>query len=102
MQDYLNQKDLIPKGNLIEVCFDDLEMDPLGIVSSIYEDLKLPGYHLAEPRFKAYVNKMKSYKKNTHVLTSELIDKIMKEWGFAMNKWDYKLPSHIEILKDVK
>jgi hypothetical protein len=26
----------------------------------------------------------------------------MKEWGFAMNKWHYKLPSHIEILKDVK
>ena len=102
MQDYLDQKDLIPKGNLIEVRFDDLEMEPLTIVRSIYKDLKLPGYLLAEPRFRDYVSKMKSYKKNTHVLTSELIHKIMKEWDFAMNKWDYKLPSHIEILKDVK
>ena len=102
MQDYIDQKELIPNGNLIELGFDELEMEPLTIVRSIYKELKLPGYLLAEPRFRDYVNKMKSYKKNTHVLTAELIDKIIKEWGFAMNKWDYKLPSHIKILKDVK
>lgn len=102
MQDYLEQKDMIPKGNLVEISFDELEKDPLSIISSIYEDLNLPGYSKAEPEFKAYVNKMKSYKKNTHVLTPELVEKINREWGFTMNKWDYKLPSHIKISKDVK
>lgn len=102
MQDYLEQKDMIPKGNLVEISFDELEKDPLSIISSIYEDLNLPGYSKAEPGFKAYVNKMKSYKKNTHVLTPELVEKINREWGFTMNKWDYKLPSHIKISKDVK
>lgn len=102
MQDYLKQKDMIPKGNLVEISFDDLEKDPLGIISGIYEDLNLPGYNKAEPGFKAYVNKMKSYKKNTHVLTSDLVERINREWGFAIKKWNYELPSHIEISKDAK
>lgn len=102
MQDYLKQKDMIPKGNLVEISFDDLEKDPLGIITGIYKDLNLPGYNKAEPGFKAYVNEMKSYKKNTHVLTSDLVEKINREWGFAIKKWNYELPSHIEISKDVK
>lgn len=102
MQDYLKQKDLIPKGNLIEISFDELEKHPLEIIRKIYEDLSLPGYDPAETRFKTYVNKMKSYKKNKHILTADLIEKINREWGFAMSKWNYKLPGHIEISKDAE
>jgi len=102
MKDYLEQKDLIPQGNLVEVSFDELEKDPLGIIRTIYEDLNMPGYGQAESAFNTYVDKMQSYKKNTHVLTSDLIEKINREWGFAINKWDYKLPDHIEISKDAE
>jgi hypothetical protein len=102
MQDYLEQKDLIPQGNLVEVSFDELEKDPLGIIRTIYKDLNIPGYGQAESAFNTYVDKMQSYKKNTHVLTSDLIEKINREWGFAINKWDYQLPSHIEISKDAE
>jgi hypothetical protein len=102
MQDYIIQRELIPKGNLVEVSFDELEKDPLSIISSIYKDLALPGYDLAEHHFIDYVTKMKSYKKNTHVISLDLINKIEAEWGFAMKKWNYEIPGHIKISKDEK
>ena len=40
---------------------------------------------------------MKSYKKNKHHITKELLEKIQNEWGFAMKEWAYEIPNHIEI-----
>ena len=102
IQDYFAQRDLIPKGNLAEVAFDKIEKDPLGVLSSIYEELNLPGYDLAERHFIDYVNEMKSYKKNTHEISLDLINKIEAEWGFAIKEWDYAIPGHIKISKDEK
>ena len=47
-----------------------------------------------------YLSSMKSYKKNRHFLSEELITKIKSEWGFTMKEWGYDTPEHIEIMKD--
>ena len=100
MQDYSAQKALIPKGHLIEISFDELETDPLSCIQKVYQTISLPGYEEAKGPIIKYIKKMKSYKKNRHVMTAGLMAKINDEWGFAMEQWRYKVPDHIEISND--
>ena len=90
MKDYLKQRSLIPKGQLVEVSFEDLESDPLGVTSRIYKTLELDGYDRAESQFQQYVDRMKSYRKNRHEIAPELERRIQKEWDFAFREWGYK------------
>jgi len=97
MTDYLDQRELIPKGHLVELPFETLETDPETCIRSIYKDLKLSGHDKSQPYFEAYLNKMKSYQKNKHQISEALMKKIQNEWGFAMKEWGYGIPKHIEI-----
>ena len=63
MSDYLNQKELIPSKNLIEVSYDELEENPTAILNRIYETLNFDNYDLASKNFENYIDKLKSYKK---------------------------------------
>ena len=97
MKDYLEQRELIPKGQLVELSFETLERDPRTCIKNLYRDLDLSGYDKSEAYFDAYLNKMKSYQKNKHQITKALMEKIQTEWGFAMKEWGYGIRKHIEI-----
>lgn len=97
MQDYLEQRSLIPKGQLVEISYDELESQPEEGLDRIYKTLQIQGYDEALPLFRSYLKRMKSYKKNKHFITKELQEKILKEWGFAMKEWNYLQPENIEI-----
>lgn len=99
MKDYLAQKELIPKNRLIEIAFEELESSPKSCIEGIYKKLELSGYQECEPLITSYLNKMKSYEKNKHYITDELLQKIKSQWGFAMKEWSYDVPEHIEIKK---
>jgi hypothetical protein len=100
MNDYLEQRALIPEKQLVEIAFDTLEADPKTCIRNLYQSLDLSGYKESEPHFDAYLDRMKSYKKNKHYITESLIKKIQREWGFAMEEWGYSIPEHIEIEQD--
>lgn len=100
LNDYLIQKELIPKNNLVEISFDDLEKNPEECIRDLYKKLKIDGYKESKANFKAYLESMRSYQKNKHQITSTLVEKIQIEWGFAMKKWNYDIPEHIEITYD--
>ena len=97
MNDYFEQKNLIPSGNLIEVSYEELEKDPEKILENIYERLNLPGFENAKPKFDTYLHSMKSYKKNTHTISKENLEKVLHEWDFTMKKFNYSIPENIEI-----
>lgn len=98
MNDYLMQKKYIPKGNLIEVAFSDIEEHPLATIKSIYDTLELPKFEVAAPNFKLYLNQTKHYKKNKHSIHKKDFDTIAKEWKFAFDNWNYKTSENIQIL----
>lgn len=100
MHDYSAQKEMIPKGHLIEISFDALEKDPLSCIENIYQSISLSGYEEAKGPILKYLKKMKNYKKNRHVMTPALMAKINAEWGFAIEQWQYEVPDHIEISND--
>ncbi len=100
MNDYLRQRELIPEKHLVEISFETLEADPKTCIRNLYQSLDLPGYKESEPHFEVYLDRMKSYQKNKHVITATLIKKIQTHWGFAMTEWGYGIPEHIEIEQD--
>lgn len=101
MKDYFEQKKQIPVGNLVEVSFDHLEKDPAKVLENIYDTIHLDGYKEAEPNFEKYINNLKNYKKNKHIVSQQQMDILMKEWGFAFEKYNYNLPSNIEVKSEL-
>ncbi len=101
MKDYIEQKELISKGNLVEVSFEHLEKEPTEVLESIYKTIHLDGYKDAAPNFERYINYLKNYKKNKHIISQKQMDVLMKEWGFAFEKYNYNLPSNIEVKSEL-
>lgn len=98
MTDYLGQRSKIQPKNLVEISFSELEEKPMACIQGLYENLDLAGFQESELNFQTYLNSKKSYQKNKHRLTSDLIERIRSEWGFAMEEWSYDVPEHIEII----
>ena len=70
----------IPMGNA---------KNPMGVLKEVYASLDLEGFEQARPFFQNYVDQMKSYRKNRHEIDTELVKRIEKEWGFALEEWGY-------------
>ncbi|GGG58131.1 sulfotransferase family protein [Bizionia arctica] len=100
MSDYLEQRDLIPKNHLVEIKFDEFEINPIDEVKRIYSDLGINGYQEALPNIEAYLSSMKSYKKNTHTIKESQMNVLKNEWRFSMEEWNYVIPNNISIVKD--
>ncbi len=84
MRKYYEERSLIPEGNLVEVSFQELENDGMATAKKIYEQLQLPGFEVAQPRIKAYLDDVKDYEKNRFVtLDPHIKDRIDKAWDFA-------------------
>jgi len=89
MRRFLESRQLIPEGNLIEVRFDDLETAPIDQVRRIYDELALPGYAAAEPAFRSYLDSIAGYRKNAYELNSEAVDAVNRHWPYAFDEWGY-------------
>lgn len=73
---YEDTKHLIPEGQLCEVRFEDLELDPVAEMRQIYERLNLSGWDAAEPRIQAQMPEHNQYRKNrfqTDLETRQLV-----------------------------
>jgi hypothetical protein len=54
----------LPAEDVVEVCFEDLERDPLGVVRQLYAQLGLPLDSRFEQRLQDYVDTLSGYQKN--------------------------------------
>lgn len=97
MNDYFEQSQLIPEGNLIEVSFDDLENNPAGTIDRIYAELKLKNLNNAKPLFRKYFERSKNYSKNVHTIQPAQLQQVIHDWGFVMSRYNYRVPENIHI-----
>lgn len=100
MIDYIKQRELIPKGNLVELSFDSLQEDPISVLNTIYRELNLSGFEVAAPKFKTYIASKRSYKKNTHKITERQLETLKNTCGFIFEEYNYNIPENIEIIND--
>jgi omega-hydroxy-beta-dihydromenaquinone-9 sulfotransferase len=90
MRQFLDDRRLIPPGNLAEVRFDDLERDPLGEMSRLYRELSLPSFAQAEPLLRRYVASQTSYRKNGFMLSEAEREQVARKWTFAFTELGYR------------
>lgn len=92
---YEADKHLIPKGNLIEVKFEDFEADALGMTEKIYKTLGLADFEVARPAIEKYVGNKKGYKKNKYKYDDRTVQLVKENWSFALNQWGYNLDEEL-------
>lgn len=92
MQRYLEDKDRIPAGNLVEVKFEDFEADPLGEIEHIYRQLGMTLEPQARERMERYRTSLRGYRKNAYKLDGKTRQELARRWGFAIRRWNYELP----------
>jgi len=100
MDDYFEEKHLIPQENLFEFSFDQLQEKPLDTIKDLYLELNLAGFEEAQPKFTAYLKNIKHYKKNKHRIKKEHLDRLLVEWDSYMTLLNYSVPDNIEIYND--
>jgi hypothetical protein len=87
---FFEERRLIPPGQFHEICFEELERDPVGQVEMIYERLNLPGFERFRPKLEGYVKSLKGYEKNKFVeLEPEARRKINAAWQRSFEQWGY-------------
>jgi omega-hydroxy-beta-dihydromenaquinone-9 sulfotransferase len=100
MDDFSEQKELIKQGNLVEISYNDLEKKPMALIEDIYEKLNLKGFSESKTLFDEYLDQTKNYKKNKHVITRSVKQKLLNEWGYIMKRYNYSIPAQLEIVED--
>ena len=92
LERYLEFRDLIPKDQLTEVAYADLDNQPLEEMKRMYEHLKLGDYNAVEPAFKEYLDSVKNFKKNKPIVIPEhILQRIHTDWKFAFDEWGYPM-----------
>ena len=90
MKQYLELKNNIPKGQLTEISFDELSVNPLSTLERIYLELNIDGFENTKPKFESYIQDQKNYRKNKFIeLPDALKNKLKDKWGFAFKAWNY-------------
>ncbi len=91
LQKYLDDRHLIPEGNLIEVPYQDLSDKPYETVKKIYEELSLPEFKQVEPAINKHLEEVKGYKKNVFKeLSPEQKVRVRKELDFYFKEFGYE------------
>ena len=89
IRDYENQKALIPQQHLVEIRYEEFEMNPLEGLRNIYHSLLLDGFEASTPAFKKYLDSQKRFEKGAHSFNQEEIERISAMLGFAMKLYGY-------------
>jgi omega-hydroxy-beta-dihydromenaquinone-9 sulfotransferase len=87
---FFEERGLIPTGRYHDLCFEELESDPLGQMELLYEKLSLPGFAALRPALQQYVVSLADYRKNALPdLSLSLKQRIAKHWRRCFDEWGY-------------
>lgn len=86
---FLKEKHLIPPENLVEIRYEDFISSPLQTMQHVYSHLKIPGFENAKPAFQQYIEKHAKYKRNNHMITDDIKNKVYDAWQFCFKEFGY-------------
>jgi omega-hydroxy-beta-dihydromenaquinone-9 sulfotransferase len=89
MTSYFEQKEKIPKDQLIEIKYEELIANPLQQIKRIYSQLQLPGLEKALPEMRKYLEKQADYKTNVYTMDNKIVQHVKNHWKFTIDRWRY-------------
>ncbi len=99
LNDYFEQKDLIPAGHLLEIRYEDFIANPVDTLDNVYHDLLHEDFSDVKERFHTYRESLESYIKNKYVIDRTTIEKIRERLGKFLEYYHYDIPEEVEIRK---
>ena len=81
-----------PADAYVELRYEELDRDPLGVIETIYERLDIGDFTRDRPAFAAYLDTVKKFKKNKFSYTDEAAEKVESRWGAFLDRWGYARP----------
>jgi hypothetical protein len=81
MQQYEEDKSLIPKGHLIECRYDDLRQRPFQTLQQIYTAIGLPALREPTPRMQDQLARAAQYTPTSYTYSPETLQRIRQHWG---------------------
>lgn len=87
---YLEEKNLIPAGNIVEIQYEDFVNEPVKTLKEIYKRLELKGFEEAQYAFKEFAERYKNYKPYDYKIDESVKKKIYEEWEFAFKEFGYQ------------
>ena len=92
MAQYLKDRESVPRAQLAELRFEDLERNPLAELEAVYASLDLPGWRQAQAAIETYLSGIAGYRKNRYALDADTIERVERECRFALDVWEYPPP----------
>lgn len=87
---YLEDRHLIPEGNLVELAYTDLIGHEMAVMERIWGTLRLEGWERAEPVLQQYVDGLKGYQTNTlKPISKKDKDAVYQHWAAVFQAFDY-------------
>jgi hypothetical protein len=90
---YMRDRELIPKGNLVELAFSDFAANPLGVAEKAYADLGFEPskFSAARPHFERYLAGVKDYQQNSYPDNAEYKELVKKHWADIAEAQGYRI-----------
>lgn len=89
-ESYFDNIQLIPKGNFVDISYEDLIAEPSSTIEKIYEELNLDLSKTTSNDIKSYLNTHKNYKRNVYNNTDKkLKNRVYSEWNQNFRNWCY-------------
>ncbi|MDO4549933.1 MAG: sulfotransferase [Planctomycetia bacterium] len=87
---YFRDKSLLPPNQLIEIKYEDLVEDKLGVMEKVYDQLELGDFENIRGELEKYAEEKKNFKKNKFEISPELKEKISLRWKPYIEYYGYE------------
>ena len=91
MDRYLQQKHLVPNGQLTEIAYDDFVQHPVDTLRRIYSDLQLNDFSYCEDVMKKFTEGQKQFRQLQHALPPEEGKRVSEKLRNIITNWNYPL-----------
>jgi len=91
MQRYLQEKDLIPDGQLVELAYDDFIKNPVAGMRTAYETLQLNDFSYCENKMTSFADRQHMFKVLDHKLPPEERKVVSEKLEPFIRYWNYPL-----------
>eukprot|EP00049_Salpingoeca_infusionum_P000824 m.42624 g.42624 ORF g.42624 m.42624 type:complete len:373 (-) comp10715_c0_seq1:324-1442(-) len=89
---YVEDRKLIPDGNLVEVSFDELAQDPVSCLKRVYTTLGWPHFEASKKHLAMHCDQISGYKRNAfQALDPQLAQVVADRWQAAFHEYGYNM-----------
>ncbi len=86
----IEDRKLIPQGNLVEIAYKDLIGNELSVLRDLYDKLELPNWSQFEATIRPYLDSIRDYKVNPLNIDPKLQEFVYERWRNVYDTYGYE------------